>query len=287
MDRSPANPGPILAKAVTRLLPYLHIARLTLLRLMAYRMRFVTGIATYAIFVGGQWFIWKAVYAARGQSDGAINGLSLAQLTTYLAVGYLARAAYFTNLDAEIAGRFQSGDVALDLLKPVNPMGQWLAQASGECVFRLLFFALPMAVVLVPVFGVQAPSGDGWWQFPPLFLLAFLVNHELNVMAGIACFFLEDVTALTSLKRNLIMLLSGLMVPLHFLPAAVAAATAWLPFALISYWPVMAWVGGLGREGHPGFALVAGLGLVWLAGLHLINRRLWVQARDRLEGQGG
>ncbi|MEK7414965.1 MAG: ABC-2 family transporter protein [Planctomycetota bacterium] len=267
--------------------PYWYIARMTLLRLMAYRMRYVTGIATYAIFVGGQWFIWQAVYAARGQTDGALDGLTLAQLTTYIAVGYMARAAYFTNLDTDIAARFQNGDVALDLLKPISPLGQWLAQATGECAFRIVFFALPMACVIVPVFSVQAPSGDGWWQFPPLFLLAFLINHELNVSAGIACFFLEDVTALTSLKRNLIMLLSGLMVPLHFLPAVLAAATSWLPFALISYWPVMAWVGRLGQDGHPGFVHVALLGVGWLVAIHCGNRWLWARARRRLEVQGG
>ena len=271
---------------MTALAPYWHLARLTLLKLMAYRMRFVTGIATYAIFVGGQFFIWKAIFAARGPGA-EIGGLGLVQLTTYLAVGYIARSAYFTNLDSEIAGRFANGDVALDLLKPINPLGQWLAQAAGECAFRVLFFALPMACVLVPVFGVLPPQGDGWWQFPLLFLLAFLINHELNVAAGIACFFLEDVTALTSLKRNLIMLLSGLMVPLHFLPAAVAAAVAWLPFALISYWPVLAYVGELGQHGHPGFAYVAVLGLCWLAAIHLGNRWLWARARGRLEVQGG
>ena len=32
---------------------------------MAYRMRYVTGIATYAIFVGVQYFVWRAVFAAR------------------------------------------------------------------------------------------------------------------------------------------------------------------------------------------------------------------------------
>lgn len=266
--------------------PYLSIARLTLLRLMAYRMRFVTGIATYAIFVGGQWFIWKAIYAARGP-DAEVGGMDLAQLTTYLAVGYIARSAYFTNLDSDIAGRFQNGDVTLDLLKPISPLGHWLALGAGECAFRLIFFALPMACVLVPVFGVLPPTGDGWWHFPLLFLLAFLINHELNVAAGIACFFLEDVTALTSLKRNLIMLLSGLMVPLHMLPAAVAAAVDWLPFALISYWPMMAYVGELGQHGHPGFAQVIGLGLGWLAAIHLFNRWLWRRARARLEVQGG
>ncbi len=271
--------------AAAPLLPYWHLARLTLLRLMAYRMRFVTGIATYAIFVGGQYFIWKAIFAARGGSE--IGGLGLAQLTTYLAIGYMARSAYFTNLDSEIAAKFQNGDVALDLLKPIHPLGTWLALACGECTFRILFFALPMACVMVPVFGVLPPAGDGWWQFPLLFLLAFLINHELNVAAGIACFFLEDVTALTSLKRNLIMLLSGLMVPLHFLPDALAAAVSWLPFALISYWPVLAWVGGLGNSGHPGFTHVAVLGLGWLLVLHLGNHWLWAQARNRLEVQGG
>jgi ABC-2 type transport system permease protein len=267
-------------------LPYLTLARLTLLRLMAYRMRFITGIATYAIFVGGQWFIWKAIYDARGPGA-ELGGLTLAQLTTYLAVGYIARAAYFTNLDGEIAGRFQNGDVTIDLLKPISPLGHWLSLAVGECTFRVLFFALPMACVLVPVFGVMPPAGDGWWQFPLLFLLAFLINHELNVAAGIACFFLEDVTALTSLKRNLIMLLSGLMVPLHLLPGAVAAAVSWLPFATISYWPVMAYVGELGQHGNPGFAQVALIGLGWLAVLHLGNRLLWARARNRLEVQGG
>lgn len=266
--------------------PYWRFARLTLLKLMAYRMRFVTGIATYAIFVGGQWFIWRAIYAQRGPGA-EIGGLAFAELTSYLAVGYIARSAYFTNLDSEIAARFQSGDVALDLLKPLDPLGQWLAQAAGECAFRLLFFALPMACVLVPAFGVLPPAGEGWWQFPLLFLLAFLINHELNVAAGIACFFLEDITALTSLKRNLLMLLSGLLVPLHFLPGWLAAALAWLPFAAIGYWPVLADIGELGQHGHPGFATVAATALAWLAALHLANRWLWSLARARLEVQGG
>src|SRR3954467_8425328 len=125
--------------------PYAWIMRLTFLKLMAYRMRYVTGIATYGVFVGGQYAIWKAIYHARGLGPGeALQGMTLAQLTTYPAVGYIARAAYFTNTDSEIAARFQSGDVTLDLLKPLDFHGQWLAQAAGETCFRVLFFALPM-----------------------------------------------------------------------------------------------------------------------------------------------
>ena len=270
------------------LAPYFWLMRLTFLKLMAYRMRYLTGIATYGVFVGGQYFLWKAVWTAKGLApDQRLDGLSLTELTTYIAVGYIARAAYFTNTDSEIAGRFQNGDVTLDLLKPLSFHGQWLAQAAGETAFRVIFFALPMACVLIPLFGIMPPVGDGWWQFPLLFLAAFMINAELNLMTGTAAFFLEDITGLMSLKRNLLMLLSGLMVPLHFLPPFLAAATVWLPFGLISYYPTMAYVGRLGSQGTPEFSTVALLALLWMVVLRGANILLWRKARLRLEVQGG
>ena len=273
---------------VDRLAPYWWLLRLTFLKLMAYRMRYLTGIATYGIFVGGQFAIWQAVFAAKGLSaEQTLDGLTLSQLATYLAIGYMARAAYFTNTDSEIAARFQSGDVTLDLLKPLSFHGQWLAQAAGETAFRLLFFAAPMSLILVPLFGVQAPTGDGWWQFPMLFVMAFLINAELNLMAGSASFWLEDITGLISLKRNVIMLLSGLMVPLHFLGDTVGAVASVLPFALLSYHPTMAYVGQLGVGHHPTFVHVVMLGVMWFIVLRGGNILLWRLAQQRLEVQGG
>jgi len=269
------------------LAPYWYLARLTFLKLMAYRMRYLTGIATYAVFVGGQYAIWQAIYAARGLGpEGRLDGLVFAELATYIAVAYIARSAYFTNTDSEIAARFQNGDVTLDLLKPVSFQGQWMAQAAGEVAFRVCFFALPMACVLVPVFGVLPPQGEGWWQFPLLFVLAFLVNSELNLLAGTMSFFLEDITGLMSLKRNLTMLLSGLYVPLHFLPQTIADITGALPFALISYYPTMAYVGKIGQA-TPSLAAILTLALIWLMTLRLLNVAIWHRAKSRLEVQGG
>jgi ABC-2 type transport system permease protein len=106
-------------------------------------------------------------------------------------------------------------------------------------------------------------------------------------MAGTASFWLEDITGLLSLKRNLIMLLSGLMVPLHFLGDWLGAATAILPFALLSYFPTMAYVGQLGVAGHPTFVQVVLLGVVWFILLRGGNIALWRMAQRRLEVQGG
>jgi ABC-type uncharacterized transport system permease subunit len=208
-----------------------------------------------------------------------------------LAVGYIARSAYFTNTDSDIAARFQKGEVVMDLLKPLHMHGNWLAQAGGETLFRIVCFAAPMAVVMVPLFGVQPPSGDGWWRFPLLFLCAFWVNAELNLLAGTACFWLEDVTGLMSLKRNLVMVASGLMVPLHYLAGivgeTVAAILACSPLAVIGSYPTLAWVDRLGVGGTPDFASALALSLTWMAALRVANIGLWRQARERLEIQGG
>ena len=264
------------------------MARLTLLRQMAYRMRYLTGIATYGIFVGALYFVWKAIYAALPPAAGGlINGMTLPAMTTYLAVGYIARSAYFTNTDSEIAARLGSGDVTQDLLKPISFHGQWLATAAGETAFRVVFFALPMAVVLVPLFGVLPPQGDGWWQFPLLFLAAFWINAELNLLAGTMAVWLESIQGLLSLKRNLMLLLSGVMVPLHLLPAWLHDVLALLPFSLLAFYPNLAWLGLLGRDGHPGFAGAIALGAAWIAVLRLANLALWSAARRRLEVQGG
>jgi ABC-2 type transport system permease protein len=282
------------AHATSPLAPYVWLARLTFLKLMAYRMRYVTGILTYGIFVGGQYAVWAAVYKAKNPGVpldiSTMDGLTLPAMATYIAVGYIARAAYFTNTDSEIAARFQNGDVALDLLKPLDFHGQWLAQATGETLFRIVFFALPMAVVLVPLFGIQAPSGAGWWQFPVLFVLAFWVNAELNLLTGTMSFFLEDITGLMSLKRNLTMLLSGLMFPLHFLDAfspLLTAAVSCLPFASIAYYPTMAYVGRLGANGAWDFTGAVAVAVGWSVALRLINLALWRKAKSRLEVQGG
>jgi len=268
--------------------PYLHLMRTAFLKLMAYRMRYVTGIATYSIFVGVHYFVWQAIYAARTEP---VGGMNFEQLITYIGVGYIARSAYYNNLDSEIGARFQNGEVTMDLLRPISFHGNYLSQATGETAFRILFFALPMSLVIVPVFGVQPPTGDGWWQFPLLFLVAFAINAELNLLAGTCAFFLEDITGLMSFKRNLTMLLSGLLVPLHFLRELVGDGVVdvmlVLPFAFIGYYPVMGYIGQLGADGTPDLAVVLAMAPIWILVLRGINLAIWSWAKRRLEVQGG
>src|SRR5262245_54663874 len=139
----------------------LAFARIAFADLLAYRLRYVVGVANYVIYMGVQYFLWAAVYASRPEGEASIGGYDLRSLVTYFAVGWIARVAYYNNIDRELADRVSQGDIAIDLLRPVSLLERAYGQALGEACMRIVFMALPTALVLFPLFGVEEPS------FPP------------------------------------------------------------------------------------------------------------------------
>ena len=76
-----------------RIAPYLGFVSGTFQKMLAYRLRYYTGIVSYLIYVAINYFIWKAVFADR-EPGALINGYDLAGMTTYVAVAGSARSFY-------------------------------------------------------------------------------------------------------------------------------------------------------------------------------------------------
>ena len=87
-----------------------------------------------------------------------IQGLSVLQMTTYVAVSWMARAFYFNNIDREIAAEIKEGKVAIELIRPYNYLGMKTMNAFGEGVFRLFFFSIPGMVIVGLVFPMEFSS---------------------------------------------------------------------------------------------------------------------------------
>src|SRR5947208_2743539 len=114
-------------------LPYVGFARVAFLQILAYRLRYFTGILTYLVNVTVYYFIWKALYS----SGNAIQGFSFRQMITYVAVGWIIRTFYFNNIDRDMANDIQQGHIAGKLTRPVNYQWMQVSQACGESVFRI------------------------------------------------------------------------------------------------------------------------------------------------------
>ncbi|MFY9752435.1 MAG: ABC-2 family transporter protein, partial [Candidatus Acidiferrales bacterium] len=115
------------------LVPYVEFSRVGFVNILAFRLRYFTGIVTYFLNVTVYYFIWTAVF----RSSPTIAGYTLEQMLTYVSVGWIIRSFYWNTIDQEMAYEVIEGKIAMDLIKPVSVQGMWISRAMGESAFRL------------------------------------------------------------------------------------------------------------------------------------------------------
>ncbi|SDY34669.1 ABC-2 type transport system permease protein [Evansella caseinilytica] len=260
---------------------YLEMIRIRFLMMLAYRTNYYSGILIYSINIGAYYFLWQAIYGAQE----SIQGMDAAQMTTYVAVAWMARAFYFNNIDREIAQEIQEGKVAVEMIRPYHYLGVKTMQGLGEGLFRLLFFSLPGMVVIWLAFPITFSDNFAVWGFFFISILfSFIVNTQINLLTGMATFFLLYNTGLIRGKRVVIDLFSGLLLPISFYPLWAQEIMQFLPFQAISYIPSMIFT-----EAFTGTEIYQALGiqLFWAAVLIIPIQLMWVLAKRQLIVQGG
>lgn len=260
---------------------YIEMIRIRFLMMLAYRTNYYSGILIYSINIGAYYFLWTAIYGGKE----SIEGLSAVQMTTYVAVAWMARAFYFNNIDREIALEIKEGKVAVELIRPYHYLGMKTMQAFGEGVFRLFFFSVPGMVIVALVFPLELSSnGVTWLLFASSLLFSFIVNTQINLITGMLTFFLFNNDGLMRAKRVIIDLFSGLLLPISFYPMWAQDIMAYFPFQAISYIPSMIFTEGI--KGNEVFQAILFQGF-WAIVLLLPIQVLWVIAKKRMIIQGG
>ncbi|MBI2822013.1 MAG: ABC-2 family transporter protein [Acidobacteria bacterium] len=274
---TPLSPPALLRSVV----PYVGFARIAFLQILAYRLRYFTGILTYLVNVTVYYFIWKALY----RTGGAIQGFSFRQMITYVAVGWIIRTFYFNNVDREMANDIQQGHIAGKLTRPVNYQWMHISQAAGEALFRIMMFTFPSAAVILLVYPVDPPaSATAFGAFLLSLVFSFLIFSSLNFLIGTCAVYLHSILGLIRAKYFLVEILSGLIIPINFFPEAFVRVSQWLPFQHISYTPLMIYMGKM-TGAELGSALL--LESAWGAALLLAGHRFWRRASGKLIVQGG
>ncbi|MCF6139331.1 ABC transporter permease [Pseudalkalibacillus berkeleyi] len=260
---------------------YIEMIRIRFLMMLAYRTNYYSGIIIYSINIAAYYFLWSAIYG--GKED--IEGLSVVQMTTYIAVAWMARAFYFNNIDREIALEIKEGKVAVELIRPYHYLNMKTMAALGEGIFRLLFFSVPGMFIVSLIFPMKLSADLSTWGFFGISILfSFIINTQINLMTGIVTFFLFNNDGLMRAKRVVIDLFSGLILPISFYPGWAQSAMDWFPFQYISYVPSMIFSEGfVGSEVYNAIMMQ----LVWSLILLIPIQILWVLAKKQMVIQGG
>lgn len=263
------------------LAPYAEYSRIGFVNILAFRLRYYTGILTYLINVTVYYFIWRAAYAAGGR----IAGYDLPQMLTYVAVGWIIRSFYWNTIDQEMAYEVLEGKIAMELIKPVSVEWMWLFRAMGESTFRLGMLTVPTAAVIALVFPVRAPASAGHFAlFVPAVLGSFFLMGAINFMIGTCAIRLKSILALIRAKFWLIELLSGVLAPMTLFPAPIRRVLDWLPFEHIAFTPLQIYLGKLSSAQAARALLVE---WAWVVALLWLAHRWWEASVREITIHGG
>ena len=270
-----------MSEILEALAPYAEFSRVGFVNILAFRLRYFTGIITYFINVTIYYFIWSAVF----RSTPTIAGYTLPQMLTYVNVGWIMRSFYWNTIDQEMAYEVIEGKIAMDFLKPVSIQWMWLFRSMGESAFRLCLLTLPMAVLVALVYPVQGPASHlHFFLFSIGVLGSFFLMGAINFLIGTCAIPLKSILALIRAKYWLIELLSGLLIPMAFFPDKIRILLAWLPFEHIAYTPLQIYLGKLDRA-----AALRALGIqwFWVIALMLLAHLWWSRASRKITIHGG
>ncbi|BCG59391.1 daunorubicin ABC transporter permease [Paenibacillus sp. URB8-2] len=260
---------------------YFDFIRIRFLTMLAYRLNYYTGILIYSLNIGVNYFTWKAIY---GQGE-SLGGFTAAQMTTYVAVSWMARAFYFNNLDREISTDIRDGSIAIQFIRPYNYVLAKMMQGLGEGMFRFMLFMIPGMALAMLLFPVRLPHDPAAWAgFLVMLFFSFLINSQINIITGLLAFFVENNEGLMRMKRVVVDLFSGLIIPISLFPGWLSSILKLLPFQAITYLPGSVFTG---RVQGVGIWNVFGIQIIWFAVLLIPLFWLYRAARQRLFVQGG
>jgi ABC-2 type transport system permease protein len=225
------------------------------------------------------------LFAAADAAGGVVAGYDKAALSTYTWVSQGLIAVVWMFSWTTVTQRVRTGDVAIDLGRPVHPIAAWLAEDLGRAgQAALIRFVAPMVVGGL-IYGLRVPRQP---ETVPLFLLgtvlAVVVSFGGRLLVSLAAFWLVDVRGLLNIYVLATGVLSGLLVPVHFLPGWARAIAYATPFPWMMQAPV-----DIATERSTG---AAALGIVavqaaWAAVLLAACVWLFRRGTRRLVVQGG
>lgn len=251
---------------------YLFIIKTQIIKSMTYEFNVYGNILMQTIIMITSAYFWKALYTVRGN----VGGVDADSMLTYIIISSALSVLLITNVERRIEKSVDKGTVATDMMKPVSLFGVFFAEDIGSII--ALIFQNMIPILLIGSVMIKLPVIADIRDLP-LFLvsivLSFLINWLIAALFGMIAFTAVNISALIQVKKHLLRLLSGSIIPVWFFPDSVARVLSALPFVYIYQLPLSIYIGRGDRSEH-----IAQLGIqsVWL----VILAAVFFLAQDRV-----
>lgn len=244
--------------------PGLHVAIATraFRRYSTYRAATLAGIFTNSVFG----VIYSYAYLALWHANPDAGGYDATDAVTYVWLGQallMTVALWGGGTTDDLLERIRSGDVAIDLYRPVGFVAWFLAGDLGRAAYHLLTRGLAPTLVGLALFDVALPPSPlHALVFAASLPLAVTVSFGIRFLVAATAFWVLDASGLRVLSGALAIFFSGMMLPLVLFPGWLGTLAEALPWSAFIQVPIDIWLGQ-----HDGLGLLGALGfqLLWVA----------------------
>lgn len=226
----------------------------------------MAGIFTNSVFGVIYSYAYLALWAQRPHA----GGYDAVDAVTYVWIGQallMTVALWGGGSTDDLGERIRSGDIAIDLYRPVGLIGWYLAADLGRAAYHFLTRGLAPMVVAAMLFEIRFPGSIvAAAAFLVSVVLAIVVSFGVRFLLASSGFWLLDTFGPRALGASLAVFFSGLMLPLAIFPGWLGTLAHALPWAAYLNTPAEIWLGQTS-----GWSILGALGLQVLWALALLG----------------
>ena len=278
-------------------MPYARLFLAGFRRRTTYRLAFLAGVVTNSSFglIRCAVLVAMAGAAAGGSTaagaggpDGVgvlLGGYDTAGLLAYAWITQALLGPVNIWSGTDLRDRVRSGDIAVDLARPIDVQGALLAHDAGYSLAAVIPRSIPTLLIGVLAVGVRLPTAPSVWLAGLVsIILAVVVSYLARFLLQSAAFWITETRGLLNLYAGAAGIFSGLIMPLAIMPDGLRALAYATPFPALIQIPADV----LGGRALGADALgLLGVQLLWLVVLAVAGRFALAAGSRRLVVAGG
>jgi ABC-2 type transport system permease protein len=251
-------------------------------RFSGYRLSTAAGAFTNSVFGLLRASLLVAVIGAAG---GSLAGYDEAQVVAYAWITQALIGPVSIFSWNELGLRVRTGDIAVDLARPVDLQLQFLAPDLGRAAYVLLPRGLPPLLVGALTFGLTMPTTAAPYLLGAgSVVLAVVISFNCRFLVNLAAFWLLDHRGVVQFYVAVVGMFSGMYAPVAWFPDRLRTVAYLTPFPSIIQAPADILTA---RIGTADALRTLAVQLLWVGLTGVVVRVCLARATRRLVVQGG
>lgn len=219
---------------------YNQIIKTGIIRSLAYKFEVYSNILMQTIIMIASAYFWKALF----KNADVVQGVNVNTMLVYTVVSSMISIVLSSDVEWRIMRSVNKGTIAIDMMRPINVFSIFFAEDIAKLISLFFQNLLPVFIIGSLIIGVPKPASFmAFCLFLVSLIMAFFINWFIAVMFGMISFWAFEMSAIFQVKKHLIRLLSGSIIPIWFFPNWLQNVLNALPFAYLYQLPLDIYIG--------------------------------------------